>query len=83
MLLNLSKTFHFDRDQKNYAVNYIFTKELIKDAPATDICLALEMSVNDEKKRFHKINKSSSTLYQSNEAIEKMIKEDTLSFFNL
>ena len=82
MLLNLSKSFHFDRDQKEYDIDYLFTKEVITGGNATGICLVLDVSINKEKKETQKINKATSTLYQSNEDIEKMIEEETVSFYN-
>ena len=82
MLLNLSRSFHFDRDQKEYDVDYLFTKEKPTNGDSEGISLQLNISVNNEKKRPHQVNKSTSTLYQSNEVIEKMIEEETVSFCN-
>lgn len=80
MLLNLSRSFHFDRDQKEYDVDYLFTKEKPAKGESEGIILQLNISMNNEKKRPHHINKSTATLYQSNEEIEKMIEEETVSF---
>lgn len=78
MLLNLSKTLHFSRGDRLYDVNYVFTKEPVTDHTPAGLCLMLDVSVNDKKKKVHKLNKSSATLYLSNEAIEKMVEEETL-----
>lgn len=80
MLLNLSRSFQFTGDQKEYEVDYIFTKETDTGVTASHICLALDISVNKEKKNTHKISKSTATLYLSNEAIEEMIREETITF---
>jgi len=78
MITNLSRSFHFERDQNNYNVDYIFRNE----AAAGSISMQLDVSVNDEKKLTRKINKPTATLYQSNEAIEKMIVDEIISFAN-
>lgn len=79
MILNLSRSFHFDRDLKKFHVDYLFSKEAIINEEPNGIFLVLNVSVNNEKKKKYRISKSTSTLYLSNEDIEKMIEEDTLS----
>jgi hypothetical protein len=78
MLLNLSKSLHFNKDERLYNVDYIFTKQTATDTTTNGICLELNVSVNDKKKKIHRVNKASSTLYLSNEAIEKIVEEETL-----
>jgi hypothetical protein len=80
MLLNLSRALRFDREQKQYHVDYLFTKEGGKEAAIDHISLVLDVSVNDAEKKTHKINKPVATLYLSNEVIEKMVEEETVSF---
>ncbi len=82
MLINLHRSFHFDDDQKKYDVDYFFTKETVKAGVNTDLCLELNVSIDNAKRKTHKLTKGFSTLHQSNEVIEKMIKEETVSFFN-
>ena len=78
MITNLSRSFRFEKDKNEYSVDYIFKNEI----PGKDISLVLDVSVNDEKKITHTINKPTATLYQSNEAIEKMIADEIVSFSN-
>lgn len=83
MLLNLSKSFHFDRDHKEYHIHYIFTKELLEErSNASDICLELSVAVGSSKMKSQKMSKPISTLHLSNEEIEKIIEEEAVSFFN-
>jgi hypothetical protein len=81
MILNLSRSFHFERGLKGYNVAYVFTKGAGTAGAPNEICLELNVSVNDEQKEIHKVNKPAATLYQANEVIEKMIEEETVSFF--
>jgi hypothetical protein len=81
MVLNLSKAFYFKREQKNFNVDYLFTKEKEKNMPAGEsISLVLNVSVNDAERKMHRISKPMATLYLSNEDIEKMVEEETVSF---
>jgi hypothetical protein len=80
MLLNLSKSFHFDRDQKEYHIHYIFTKEFLEGSNASDICLEVSVAVGNSKIRSKKLSKPISTLRLSNEEIEKIIEEEAISF---
>lgn len=75
MIINLSRSFHFQKDQKEYEVDYIFKNEV----GLNSLSLVLDVSVNAEKKITHTLNKPTSTLYQSNELIEKMIADEIVS----
>ena len=75
MIINLSRSFHFQKDQKEYEVDYIFKNEV----GLNSLSLVLDISVNAEKKITHTLNKPTSTLYQSNETIEKMIADEIVS----
>jgi len=59
-------------------VDYIFKNE----PRGNGLSLVVDVSVNDEKKTTHTLNKPTATLYQSNEIIEKMICEEIMSFTN-
>ena len=78
MMTNLLKSFRFQKDEKNYSVDYIFKNETASNG----LSLVLDVSVNDEEKTTHIVNKPTATLYQSNELIEKMISEEIVSFTN-
>jgi hypothetical protein len=78
MLTNLSKSFCFKKNENNYSVDYIFKNEPIGNG----LSLVVDVSVNNEKKTTHTLNKPTATLYQSNEIIEKMICEEIMSFTN-
>jgi hypothetical protein len=82
MLLNLSRSFHFDRDQKEYHIDYMFTREAVEGATENDICLVLEVAIGYSKRKTHKVSKPISTLHLSNQDIEKMIEEETASHFH-
>ncbi len=81
MLLNLSKGFDFNREDAAYHVDYLFTKEK-KEEPSTgdELFLIMHVSVNQSAQKTHKVKKPTSTLYQSNEEIENMIKSETFAF---
>jgi hypothetical protein len=80
MLLNLSRHFCFSRESAAYDVGYLFTKDAGHAEQTSEVCLVLNITVNDNPEVVHTIMKPTSVLYQSNEAIEKMIEEETLSF---
>jgi len=80
MLLNLSKHFCFSRESAAYDVDYLFTKDGNAGQQPSEVRLVLNISVNDNPELVHTVMKPTSVLYQSNEAIEKMIEEETLSF---
>lgn len=81
MLLNLSKSFHFDRDHKEYHIHYIFTKEQLEGSKSNDICLELSVAIGSSKMKMQKMCKPISTLHLSNEEIEKIIEDEAVSFF--
>ena len=72
MLTNLSKSFCFTKNENNYSVDYIFKNEPIGNG----LSLVVDVSMNDEAKITHTLNKPTATLYQSNELIEKMITDE-------
>jgi hypothetical protein len=78
MMTNLSKSFSFQKNEKNYSVDYIFKNEI----DGGGLSLTMDVSVNDGAKTTHIINRPTATLYQSNELIEKMITEEIMSFTN-
>lgn len=79
MLLNLSRAMHFDSNKKTFDVDYQFTRVNEKfPVAAGEICLELSIQVNAAAKTLHHVSKPTSTLYLSNEAIEKMVEEETL-----
>ena len=80
MILNLSKRFVFNREYDQYNVEYQFTKEKEGNTIEGNINLTLNVSLNREAIRTRIISKPTSVLYQSNEVIEKMIEEETVSF---
>ena len=80
MILNLSKRFVFNREYDQYNVEYQFTKEKEGNIIEGNINLTLNVSLNREAIKTRIISKPTSVLYQSNEVIEKMIEEETVSF---
>jgi hypothetical protein len=79
MLLNLSKAFSFNNDADVFKIDYIF----LKNTPAAgtadpQIWLVFNVSMNDEAKKEYKLGMNQSTLYQTNDIIEAMIKKETL-----
>ena len=80
MILNLSKRFVFNREYDQYNVEYQFTKEKEGNTIEGNINLTLNVSLNREAIKTRILSKPTSVLYQSNEVIEKMIEEETLSF---
>ncbi|HEY0356266.1 MAG TPA: hypothetical protein VGC29_08685 [Flavisolibacter sp.] len=82
MLLNLSRSFHFDREHKEYHIDYMFTKEVLEGGTDNDICLVLEVAIGYSKRKTYKVAKPLSTLYLSNQDIEKMIEEETTTYFH-
>ena len=77
-MTNLLKSFRFEKNEKKFSVDYMFSNE----TTGTGLSLVMNVSVNEEKKTTHIVNKPTATLYQSNELIEKMITEEILSFTN-
>jgi len=82
MILNLTRSFHFDLDQKEYHIDYKFTKEELEGSTESDICLIMEVAVGYSKRKTCKIKKPLSTLHLSNPDIEKMIEEETVRSFH-
>ena len=80
MILNLSKRFVFNREYDQYNVEYLFTKESNANAVGSNVCLTLNVSLNREAVKTRTLSKPTSILYESNELIEKMIEEETVSF---
>ena len=78
MMTNLLKSFSFQKNKKNYSVAYIFKNE----PKGNGLNLVVDVSVNDEAKITHTVNKPTATLYQSNELIEKMITDEIVLFAN-
>ncbi|MFL5742545.1 MAG: hypothetical protein ACJ75B_20140 [Flavisolibacter sp.] len=79
MLLNLSRSFHFQRNQRSYHIQYIFTNESLEGSKSGDVCLALRVGVDSLEDKTFKLNQPKSTLYLSNEAIEKLIEDAAVS----
>jgi hypothetical protein len=80
MVLNLSKRFVFNREYDQYNVEYLFTKDKEGSTIDGNINLTLNVSLNREAIKTRILSKPTSVLYQSNELIEKMIEEETVSF---
>ena len=80
MLLNLSRHFCFNKESAAYDVGYLFTKDAGPGQQPSQVRLVLNITVDDNPEVVHTIMKPTSVLYLSNEAIEKMIEEETLSF---
>ena len=80
MILNLSKRFVFNREYDQYNVEYLFTKDKEGNNIDGNINLTLNVSLNREAIKTRILSKPTSVLYQSNEVIEKMIEEETVSF---
>jgi hypothetical protein len=80
MLLNLSRHFSFSRESAAYDVGYLFTKDAGNGQQTSEVRLVMNITVNNNPEVVHSVMKPTSVLYQSNEAIEKMIEEEALSF---
>ncbi len=78
MIVNLSKNFKFNRDEKLYEIDYLFANKTEAN-PAPGLCLNLNITVNGAEKKTYQVNKPTSILYLSNEAIEKIIEEDSVT----
>ena len=77
--MNLSKPFHFRRDQNEYKGLYLF-KSNKNQADNNGVCLVLNVSVNEKEEKVYEINKPGATLFQSNEVIEEMIADEVVAF---
>ena len=76
--MNLSKNFKFNRDEKFYEIDYLFSNKTEAN-PVPGICLNLNISVDGADKKSFQVSKPTSILYLSNEAIEKIIEEDCIA----
>lgn len=79
MIMNLSKPFHFRRDQNEYKGAYLFRKNKNQDGKS-DVCLVLNVSVNEKEEKVYEINKPGATLFQPNDVIEEMIADEVVAF---
>jgi hypothetical protein len=79
MIINLSKLFHFRRDENDYKGVYVFKNNKSEDG-RNDVCLVLTVSVNEKEEKEYQVNKPTATLFQSNELIEEMIADEVVAF---
>jgi hypothetical protein len=78
MIVNLSKNFKFNRDEKFYEIDYLFSNKTGVN-PVPGIFLNLNISVDGSDKKSFQVSKPTSILYLSNEEIEKIIAEDSIA----
>ena len=78
MLINLKKSFQFSRGDNEYSVDYTFTNNRLYSNADNKLSLELDISINGGNKTSLNIAKPSTTLYQANEIIEKMIQEEVV-----
>ena len=78
MIVNLSKNFKFNREEKLYDIDYLFSNKTGIN-PTPGIFLNLNISVDGADKKSYQVNKPTSILYLSNEEIEKIIKDDSIA----
>jgi hypothetical protein len=79
MIMNLSKPFHFHRDKNEYRGNYLFRRNK-SQGDLSDVCLVLNVSVNEKAEKVYEMNKPTTTLYQPNEVIEEMVADEVVNF---
>ena len=79
MMLNLQKSFHFRRDQRDYDIGYIFRSNKTQSGNH-DVSVVLNISVDKSEERVFEINKPTATLFLSNDDIEKMIADEAVAF---
>jgi hypothetical protein len=79
MIMNLSKSFHFHRHQNEYRGNYLFRKNTNQDGD-NGVCLVLNVSVNDKEEKVYEVNKSTATLFLTNELIEELVADEVIGF---
>jgi hypothetical protein len=79
MIINLSKRFHFSRNENEYQGKYIFTNNKSVDGQS-DVCLQLNVSVNEKEEKMYRVNKPTAILFHSNEVIEEMIADEVVAF---
>ena len=80
MIINLSKPFHFSRDENEYNGIYVFTNNKSRDG-RNDICLELKVTVNEKEEKMYRVNKPIAVLFQPNEIIEEMVADEVVAFF--
>jgi len=78
MIVNLSKNFKFNRDEKLYEIDYLFSNKTGVN-PVPGIFLNLNISIDGADKKTYQVSKPTSILYLSNEEIEKIIAEDSIA----
>lgn len=79
MIINLSKLFHFRRDEDEYRCTYIFENSKNENGNK-DVRLILKVSVNENEEKEYHVNKPTSVLFQPNDAIEQMVAEEVVAF---
>ncbi len=79
MIINLSKHFYFNRDEKEYKCKYVFTNIKSGDGH-NDLRLELTVSVNDQEEKVYQVNKPTAVLFQSNDRIEEMVADEAVAF---
>jgi hypothetical protein len=79
MIINLSKRFQFSRDENEYSGRYIFTNNKSSDGQS-DVCLEMNVSVNENEEKVYRVNKPTAILFHSNEVIEEMIADEVVAF---
>ena len=82
MIMNLSKSFHFHREQNEYKGNYLFRKNSNQDGD-NGVCLVLNVSVNDKEENVYEVNKSTATLFWPNELIEELVADEVVGFTSI
>lgn len=76
MIFNLYKKFSFHANGDEYGVTYCFTNGIGEgDKSGTTIQLEYKVTKNGEESKNHQEQIPATTLYLSNEQIEKIIRE--------
>ena len=78
MIINLSKQFHFSRDENEYKGMYVFKNH--RSEERNDLSLVLNVSVNNKEEKVYEVNKPTAVLFQSNDVIEEMIADEVVAF---
>lgn len=79
MIINLSKAFHFSRNENEYRGLYTF-KNLKSEDGRSDVSLELKVSMNEKEEKMFQVNKPTAVLFQSNDVIEEMIADEVVAF---
>ena len=83
MLINLAKSFSFQKEKYAYDVGYIFQKDAAEgNEKSAGVWLVLTVSINKGSKRVYTVSKPTSLLYHSNKIIEQLIEAEVLSLTN-